>query len=196
MMTKVKILGAIAAVVAATSAHAQLASESTTGGSGSGGSTSWDNFFKLNNEELLTVPGPPKMSFPEWYGGGTISFNLTEPADLTFDTTAGTASTTGLLSGPIGVGGTTGSVPISYGLGTTTVDLTKTGLYTFFVSGVSLAMCSSLTVDISAVSAVPEPQTYGMLLAGLAFIGVVGVRRRRIPVNRQAALACAVSAAR
>jgi hypothetical protein len=190
MTMKITILGAIAAVVAATSAHAQLASESTTGGSASGSATSWDSFFKLNNYDLLTVPGPPKMSFSEWYGGGTISFNLTQPAVLTFDTTAGTASTTGLLSGPIGVGGSAGSVPISYGLGTTTVDLTKTGLYTFFVSGVSLAMCSGLTVDINAVSAVPEARTYGMLLAGLAVIGLVSARRRRTLVARPAALLC------
>lgn len=172
MMMK-KVLGTVAALVVAASAHAQLTSESTVGGTGSGNSHFYDVFFQLNTP-ITGLPG-------DYSGGGTIKFSLSSAADVSFSTSAGTPFTVGYLSGP----GLTGFVPISYGLGTTgPIDLTGGGPYTYTTSGVALLVPSSLTVDINAVpevSAVPEPQTCGMLLAGLAVIGF-SVRRRRMPV--------------
>jgi hypothetical protein len=165
-----KVAVTFVALVAAVSAHAQMSSEGNIGGIGIGNATYYDVVFQLNTP-VTGLPG-------DYSGGGTIHFSLTEAADLSFNTSAGTPFTIGYLSGP----GLIGFVPISYGLGTTGPILLSTGgPYTYTTEGLSQLTPSNLQVDIHAVSAIPEPQTYGMLLAGLAVIGI-SLRRRRMPV--------------
>ena len=182
MMMK-KLLGAIAVLVAATGAHAQLGPVTVVGGTGSGSGTFYDAFFALSTPETITVP--PLAPMTDYVGGGTISFDITSSkgADVSFLTNAGTPFTVGYLSGP-----KIGKVAISYGLGSTgPIDLTVGGPYTYTTFGTSVSGASSLNVVISAVSAVAEPETWGMLLAGLGVLALT-IRRRRTPRLRALAL--------
>lgn len=52
------------------------------------------------------------------------------------------------------------------------------GLLTLIVKGNTITPAASYSGDIN-VSAVPEPETYGMLLAGLGVVGFLARRRRQ-----------------
>jgi hypothetical protein len=167
-----KVAVTFAALVAAVSAHAQLSSETTTGTPSLTSSTQFDVSFPL-----------PVNSFGL---GGTLGFTLVESAAVTFSGSTTSGFSFGTLSGT----GLTSPLAFYYtsGIGTTTVDLT-TGSYTYTALGSAFISPANLNVDVHA-SPVPEPQTYGMLLAGLAVIGV-SVRRRRMPVvSRSVAMSC------
>jgi hypothetical protein len=170
-----KVAVTFAALVAAVSAHAQISvpSEVTTGTELIDTSTNFDVSFPL-----------PVNSFGL---GGTLGFTLVDSAAVTFSGSTTSGTSFGSLSGT----GLTSPLAFYYtsGIGTTTVDLT-TGSYTYTALGSAFISPANLIVDVHAVSAVPEPQTYGMLLAGLAVIGV-SVRRRRMPVvSRSVAMSC------
>jgi hypothetical protein len=51
------------------------------------------------------------------------------------------------------------------------------GTYTLIVQGTNSAAVGTYSGDI-ALAAVPEPSTYGLMLAGAAMVGLVAIRRR------------------
>ncbi|MDP1573390.1 MAG: FxDxF family PEP-CTERM protein [Coxiellaceae bacterium] len=50
------------------------------------------------------------------------------------------------------------------------------------VHGRALAHFGAVTMDTNLVSAVPEPETYAMLLAGLGLLGFMARRRKESAV--------------
>src|SRR5574343_137623 len=63
-----------------------------------------------------------------------------------------------------------------------TFDLAASTQYTLRVSGTSLQENASFVIkgaSIQTISSVPEPETFSMLLAGLAVVGAVASRRAR-----------------
>jgi ribosomal protein L31 len=171
-----KVAVTFVALVAAVSAHAQLSSVTTTGTVITSTPSTYDVSFDLTSG-----------SYPFFTGGGGLGFTLDKAADVTFSGNTDTKFSIGSLSG------TSLSTPIAffftYGVDTRTVDLSA-GTYTYAALGTAIFSTAKLYVDVNAVSAIPEPQTYGMLLAGLAVIGV-SLRRRRMPVvSRSLAMSC------
>lgn len=62
------------------------------------------------------------------------------------------------------------------------LDLSPSTTYRLLVSGVSLQDGASYGIRgvfVQSISAVPEPETYSMLLAGLGLIGAITLRRVR-----------------
>lgn len=56
--------------------------------------------------------------------------------------------------------------------------LNMPGTYVLTISGTSGTVASGYTATIGTVAAVPEPETYALMLAGVALIGFVGSRRK------------------
>ena len=170
---KLKALVLAAGLVAAslsTSASATVTSVTTTAegysfaGKGdlvSGTNYAFDDFIalSLSNSDLVgTISGSVASK------GGNF-FNLTK-FDI-FDTVTSTAVLTGTIfnGGLVGFGlfnGTTGS-----------------GSYALHIAGNSKGS-SSYAGTLSVTSAVPEPETYGMMLAGLGLMGFVARRRKSV----------------
>ena len=124
-------------------------------------------------------------------GGETVSGSF----DYTYDfnlaaTTAFTTTVNGWwnITGMTGtiVGNSSGShTLVANGTGSTLTFGALSGdtHYTLHFTGSSpVAAGQSFTVGLTSVAAVPEPETYAMLLAGLGVIGAVARRRSRISV--------------
>jgi hypothetical protein len=177
-----KLAGVIAVLlVSVGSAHAQLAGPpSTMGGFIPFAPTAslFEVYFDLTTSTTIST-------IPAFTGGGSITFDLSSAADVTFTGRSGDSVTLGVLTGP--------GIPVSSPLvlmynmpyATKTLDLLGGGPYNYYVAGTSYTAPGQVTVDITA-SPVPEPQTYAMLLVGLAAIGVIG-RRRVSLLSRTAA---------
>jgi hypothetical protein len=74
---------------------------------------------------------------------------------------------------------TDGSVVLANGFATSTfASAIGPGTYKLVATGTGVRD-SSLDVSLSFTPAVPEPETYALMLAGLGIIGVVGSRRRQ-----------------
>ena len=117
-----------------------------------------DAYFNSSMSQLLTGdPGLYTLSF--WYSArpGTGSTN-----DLTF-TFDGSAPIT-LLTG------VSGSSAHDWQHYTTLVNFDGNGLLTFSATGINDSLGGSLDM-VSFTSAIPEPETYAMLLAGLGLLG-------------------------
>jgi PEP-CTERM motif len=110
----------------------------------------------------LSVPGP----------GGDITWNSVLNTMTLMsagaDNTVGTADDTKLVSATAGAGE---SLSLSYAH-------PITGLTYLNVTGITNGSQGGIYNGLIAVSSVPEPETYAMLLAGLGLMGAV-VRRRR-----------------
>jgi len=174
-----RVLGTVAALAVAASAHAQLSGETTSGTElGSPTGSAFDVVFNI---DTATTPIGPLTPY---VGGGTLDFTLSKAADVSFAGITGSPSATGVLSG-------TGLAPFivfnyTSATTTTTIDLGP-GSYVYTAGAYSFAP-SNLIVDIHAVTAVPEPESYAMLLAGLAVTGGVVLRRRRRDIGLQLAV--------
>ncbi len=148
---------------------------------------------------VLTLAGPsPAQAEPTLYATSPESGN--SYTDLYTLNTEGRVESYGALGFSVGGGLTPLTVPITgltYGGGLLYATSPESGnsytdLYTLntegrvesygalgFSVGGGLA---PLTVPITAIAgSVPEPSTWGMLLAGFASLGFVGVRARRTP---------------
>jgi PEP-CTERM motif len=173
-MVMTKVLGAIVALVAATAAHAQLSAESTTGTFVSETAGTYDVYFAL-----------PALGPFLYYGSGTLDFTLASAADVTFSGSTSSPFAIGMLSGS---GLTSPLLVYNEAVNSTTVDLAA-GSYVYTATGFAFVP-ANVYVDVSAVSAVPEPQTYGMLLAGLALAGIAVQRRRTPAFSPSLAVSC------
>lgn len=96
--------------------------------------------------------------------GSTSVYSL---SNLAYSVWSGTSSTSGAWFGTF-VGGN-----ISYDIG-----LTAPGAYHILVNGTADGAAGG-AYGLSLVSGVPEPETYGMLLAGLGMMGLIARRKNR-----------------
>lgn len=104
----------------------------------------------------------------------TYTFSLSTASTITTFLTNNLPTTS--LSGGFQLFSTSGSI----GSGTFSAPLTATlaaGDYSYLVFGSAGAKAGSYTLA-SAVTAVPEPETYALFLAGLGAIGFLAARRR------------------
>jgi hypothetical protein len=136
-----------------------------------------DTFFKMSVGTLTNKTATPDVSkLSGIVGAGLLDFNFT-------DTTVGTGVNNG------GGGGGSGLFDSYMVLGTLSntgafVPYTKGGLYDLVIG-----FNDSLAVDGDyddfvvgvRVTAVPEPETYALMLAGLGAIGFIARRRRQFP---------------
>jgi hypothetical protein len=77
-----------------------------------------------------------------------------------------------LFGGSWSFDGTTGSL-------VNTVSLTA-GNYYFAVSGITTGLQGGFYTITTAIAPIPEPEIYGMLLAGMALMGFLARRRQRL----------------
>ena len=129
----------------------------------------------------LSATGSQAQSFTSGTAG-SFSYFVSEGASLT-------ASVTSVLTGGLGFKISSvlfGSTPFSFtttSVGGSTFDQYTfaaaslvAGTYTIFVDGAGTAG-SAYTGNV-VISAVPEPQTYALLLAGLGAVGFLGLQRK------------------
>ncbi|MDN3921878.1 FxDxF family PEP-CTERM protein [Roseateles violae] len=124
--------------------------------------------------ELSGLVTPAVGSFLDTY-----KFTLTEQSTL-----AGALVATGITFGSFGVYDETGTTALfSAAFGGTTAKsgtwLLDPGTYVYAIGGLASASAGYvLTSATVGVAAVPEPETYAMLLAGLGVVGFLARRRR------------------
>ena len=94
-------------------------------------------------------------------------------------TLAGPTASSGTFSDPSGTltGGSTLSFT-SLSAGTYTLTLSGTWTYPSTSSGLLINTPGSVHLNDAVVTAVPEPESYAMLLAGLGLVGTIAIRRR------------------
>ncbi len=92
------------------------------------------------------------------------------------------SSSGGSLAGPI-VGAASGNnIQAKFADSGSLVDLSPSTTYRLLVSGISQVDNASFGIRgvfVESIAAVPEPETYSMLLAGLGLIGAITFRRVR-----------------
>lgn len=171
-----KILAAVALAAAASGASAEVLDFGNAGSSG-------DGFFAqgfithtagtFDDYLFFSLSSP---DYTAWLGLGTIAdqprpngANITDLiASLYLDGgTLGAAGAGDVLFAELGAGDY-----ISNG------GLLPTGAYYFKVSGTAVGPGSSSYSYSAAVTPVPEPATYGMMLAGLGMLGAIAGRRK------------------
>jgi hypothetical protein len=114
------------------------------------------------------------------------------PFDYTYNfNLASTSEFTTLVNGWWGITGMTGTIA---GTGGPTITLNTDGnnltfgaysgysSYSLHFTGTSPDPTGGFNVQINSVAAVPEPETYALLLAGLGLIGLVTRRRNKLSV--------------
>ncbi len=156
-----------AAVLAAASGGAYANDYAPAVISMSGGPTNWTVSFGTSHSDGLAFTDTYQFSYSGLPGTATGAFfNIASTGgDLDFNW----VDINGNIMTPSNVGIMSGSLifatPVS-GIITLTIKGTDTGVGSY-----------AGTLDIAAP--VPEPATYGMLLGGLALLGVVARRRQR-----------------
>lgn len=189
---------AIAALMAAGSAWAapvELVSngsfEENAQGAGSwaiyNGLTGWSGNIELRNNVAGTAADGVNFVELDTTGNSSISQSIQTALNQTYTLSFQFQDRAGVASSSQGLdvswnGATVGSVNNSLNGGWQTVTYTLIGngsmeALKFTATGTSDSYGTSLD-NVSLTAAVPEPETYGMLLAGLAAIGLV-VRRRK-----------------
>lgn len=117
---------------------------------------------------------------PSWIASFTIDELVLQPyTNINWDNTAAATLSGGGLPAPIVIGESGPDSTYSFN------NLTVTGPVTLTLRGTATGngipgVISPGTYSIAAVAApIPEPETYMMMLAGLAAVGFVGMRRRQ-----------------
>jgi hypothetical protein len=131
-------------------------------GARTGGTITFDLFYDMS----VATPGSTATNYSQ------TQLNVLRSSDAT-DTVS---FADGLLS--TGLSGGTGAITSGHYSWTYTLAADEAAYYT--LSGSAIAFAS--------VAAIPEPETYALMLLGLAGIGAVA-RRRRTPAESEAALA-------
>lgn len=140
----------------------------------------------------LSATGAHAATFTNFDGGdhGSFKFAAETPAGMGFDSYAFTLSgmfdvtTTFAGSGIVGSLGlykADNTLVDSWGVGSPSFSISDTnslaaGSYYYVVAAFKPG---SYNLTSTAVAAVPEPETYAMLAAGLGIVGFVASRRRR-----------------
>ena len=139
---------------------------------GSAGATTPAGNF--NNLGSFTLSGDPGS-----YVGNSFDLLVTFTAPA--GTTPGTALFVDTITGSV-TANNAGGVFINFD--NTPQSFTfNGGTFEFFVNDVSLTPGQTIALSgtiLATVTAVPEPETYALLMAGLAAIGFIGRRRRKI----------------
>lgn len=152
---------------------------------------SFSAFAATKDLGALDPTGPDTLSdFSAKYVtiGSTINdfwtFTVDTPSATSFGAQQTFAAPAGAITGfgaeILGVsGGTFGSASINGNqLNLNWAGNLSTGTYTVHVWGVTAVKNTQYTATVSALP-VPEPETYGMLLGGLALLGVVARRKAK-----------------
>jgi hypothetical protein len=126
----------------------------------------------------LTVNGIETMFGTFNMGGGGYSM-ASGPAGMTWTTTTYGCATQPCTDVTWGGGKTEISIPISLVDGINKIEFTYKSLGTPFAGPQGLAD-EGWGIGSYLVTAVPEPETYAMLLAGLGMVGMMARRRRKI----------------
>ncbi len=116
--------------------------------------------FVIPNPALGTSASPLYLNL-----GGTLVTNITSLAYSVYD---GTSLLPGSLVGSYWGNNTTYNVPV-----------TLAGAYHIIVTGSVAGTDTQGAYALALVSAVPEPQTYAMMLLGIGMIGYAARRRQR-----------------
>lgn len=180
-MKNVKKIGALASLLVllyGTQLSAQAASLGTVSGTTTMYATTTGGSFEdlytfsvvPNSATVLSTAsvsfasyGPVVDSLKVYLGAYTTALDLAGKTALTMTSTSSQSD----LGGGV----------ISYSLSAASLQLVAGKTYTMVIDGMSQG--ASGYSAIVSVSAIPEPQTYGMLLSGLGFMGVVAWRRRK-----------------
>jgi PEP-CTERM motif len=155
--------------IASAMAVASLSSQATA--------YSWGSHDQLESALGGTAGGVIFDTFSFTLGGSSsvassvTSFGVIAPASYSlfstgFDGMVGTADDTGVASWTFGGAPVVHSVTLG------------AGSYYYSVFGAASGF-AAYSINSSAVAAVPEPETYAMLAAGLGIVGFVASRRRR-----------------
>lgn len=92
------------------------------------------------------------------------------------------SSSGGSLAGPIAGTASGNNIQAKFTDNGSLVDLSPSTTYRLLVSGISQVDNASFGIRgvfVESIAAVPEPETYSMLLAGLGLIGAITFRRVR-----------------
>lgn len=120
-------------------------------------------------KQTFNVLAGDQLSVDFWFGLLTEETDLSSFNDFAFITVNGIVELVASITDPLRTGSFTynftNSGPVTVGFGV--VDIND-------VAGVS-----EFRIDNISVSAVPEPETYAMLLAGLALMGSIARRRKQ-----------------
>lgn len=125
----------------------------------SGGFTDTINFV-IPNPALGTSASPLYLNL-----NGTLVTNI---SSLSYSVYGGTSAVPGSLVGSYWGNNTSYSVPVSLA-----------GAYHIIVTGSVAGTDAQGAYGLALVSAVPEPQTYAMMLLGIGMIGYAARRRQR-----------------
>lgn len=131
-----------------------------------GGPTNWTISFGTSHNDGLAFTD----TYTFTYSGlpGTVTGYFLNVANAGGDLDFSSAKLNGAELGPLNAGPMSGLVTFSHSV---------SGVITLVIKGTDLGTGSYAgTLDISAP--VPEPATYGMMLGGLALLGVVARRRK------------------
>ena len=173
MKAKIKFIGAVIALTAMANASAGSLTMSTPEPTGLGSDIHIATFTQAG--VYVDNVNSPSRSFDQ-----VISFNLSNPLAVTaaFSLGGGWDSFTASYGGSnynIGSGTTFSLAPT---VGLTSYSIHVTGQRSLWSNGGLGIEFNGSTV---AVTSVPEPETYAMLLAGLGVIGAIA-RRRKVTV--------------
>jgi|GEM_PF-2026691 len=136
-----------------------------------GGLTPAGNF---NNLGSFTLTGDPFS-----YVGNSFDLLVTFTAPP--GTTPGTAFFTDMIIGSV-TSNDVGGVFIDFDNSVQNFTFDNGGTFSFFINDVSLTPGKTIGLSgtiISAVSPIPEPETYALFMAGLAAVGFMARRRRK-----------------
>ena len=157
---------------------------------GAGSQTGLDGFtiFVPDSAILVTASAPPNNGAGHWTIGSGSTLNLGGNNSQNLSAPAGYSAYTWWGQDPASVYGTGKTASFSITLDNVAVGTNTVGVSTYLATGtiVGQAFASNqygnystfTTTAVSAIAAVPEPETYAMLMAGLGLMGFVARRRK------------------
>ena len=133
-----------------------------------------------NGQYVLAAPGTHFLD--NRFGGSDFIFDLAAPVNY-FGMQIGATNSPQTLSAYDSLNNLLGSVAIPDQV--TDLPYPHTGFYALSFAGIDHAILTANNFDwivVDNVTAVPEPETYAMLLAGLGLLGFMAHRRKETAV--------------